>query len=286
MATLVAARVLQAAGAAGEAYPQGVWWVPLAPVSTAGEVASVAARVLGGGGSLPEVVAERRLLLVLDNFEHVIGAAAEVADLLLACRHVDVIVTSRERLRVQAEQVYPVPVLARTEARTLFVARARSAQPEFEPDLLVDELCERLDAAPVVAPDRDLVFPVGVVLEGLEEREPVGIRLVERVEDVVCDAGSDHLEEHGRGHGHPEPQNRLVRLLDRVALLERVHQHGRHAGQDTIDDEGGRVTVGQDVGDLVADLAYIDLGDDPALVPTLTFAEASQRIDRLRGGRS
>lgn len=140
---------LQAAGAAGEAYPQGVWWVPLAPVSTAGEVASAAARVLGGGGSLPEVVAERRLLLVLDNFEHVIGAAAEVADLLLACPHADVIVTSRERLRVQAEQVYPVPVMARTEARTLFVARARSAQPEFEPDLLVDELCERLDDLPL-----------------------------------------------------------------------------------------------------------------------------------------
>ena len=54
--------------------------------------------------------------------------------LLAECPHVDVLVTSRERLRVQGEQVYPVPVLSRAEASRLFVARARAAHPDFEPD--------------------------------------------------------------------------------------------------------------------------------------------------------
>ena len=90
-----------------------------------------------------------RLLLLLDNFEHVVDAAAEVAALLAACPRLDVVVTSRERLRIAGEHVYPVPVLARGEARRLFVARARAAVPEFEPDEHVDELCARLDDLPL-----------------------------------------------------------------------------------------------------------------------------------------
>lgn len=139
---------LQAAAAAADSYPEGVWWVPLAPLVDAADVARTAARCLGGA-SLVEIVGERRLLLVLDNFEHVLGAATDVAALLAACPRVDVLVTSRERLRVQSEQVYPVPVLAHADARELFVARARSAQPAFEADALVDELCARLDDLPL-----------------------------------------------------------------------------------------------------------------------------------------
>jgi len=70
---------LQAVAAAADAYPQGVWWVALASVPNAADVVSATARALGGGGSLAEVVGDRRLLLLLDNFEHVIEAAPEVA---------------------------------------------------------------------------------------------------------------------------------------------------------------------------------------------------------------
>jgi predicted ATPase len=140
---------LHAAGAAAEAYPDGVWWVPLAPLTDPADVAPAAARALGGGGTLPELVGARRMLLLLDNFEHVVAAAPEVAAVLSECPHAVVLVTSRERLRVQGEHVYPVPVLARGEARRLFVTRARAAQPDFEPDEHVDELCERLDDLPL-----------------------------------------------------------------------------------------------------------------------------------------
>jgi predicted ATPase len=140
---------LQAAGEMAEHYPKGVWWAPLAPLVDAAEVAPAAARALGGGGTLAEIIDGRRLLLFLDNFEHVVAAAPEVAELLAACPHADVLVTSRERLRVQGEHVYSVPVLARPEARTLFLTRARATRPDFEPDRGLDELCARLDDLPL-----------------------------------------------------------------------------------------------------------------------------------------
>jgi predicted ATPase/class 3 adenylate cyclase len=140
---------LQAAAEASDEYPDGVWWVPLAPVADRADVEAAAAQALGGGGTLADLVDGRRLLLLLDNFEHVVEAAADVAALLAKCPHADVLVTSRERLRVQSEQVYPVPVLERTEARRLFAARARAARPDFAPDEHLDDLCARLDDLPL-----------------------------------------------------------------------------------------------------------------------------------------
>jgi predicted ATPase/class 3 adenylate cyclase len=164
---------LHAAGEAAEAYPDGVWWVPLAPLADPADVGPAAARALGGGGSLPELVDGRRLLLVLDNFEHVVEAAPEVAAVLTECPHADVLVTSRERLRVQGEHVYPVPVLERAEARRLFVARARAVEPSFEPDELLDDLCTRLDDLPLaieLAAARTSLLSTAQLLERLGSR--------------------------------------------------------------------------------------------------------------------
>jgi predicted ATPase len=140
---------LQAAAAAAEHYPQGVWWVPLAPVRDAAGVAETAARALGGASSLAEVIGDRRLLLLLDNFEHVIAAAPELASLLSTCPNLDVVVTSRERLQLGGEHVYPVPVLARSDARELFLTRASALRPDFKSNGSVDELCARLDDLPL-----------------------------------------------------------------------------------------------------------------------------------------
>jgi predicted ATPase/class 3 adenylate cyclase len=140
---------LQAAGEAADDYPQGVWWVPLAPVREPNDVVVTAARALGAGGSLEEAVGDRRLLLLLDNFEHVIAAAPELTALLAQCPNLDVTVTSRERLQLDGEHVYPVPVLDRSEARELFAARARAVRPDFEPNGSLDELCARLDDLPL-----------------------------------------------------------------------------------------------------------------------------------------
>ena len=156
---------LQAAGEAAEAY--------LAPLTDAADVGQAAARALGGGGTLPELVDGRRLLLLLDNFEHVVEAAPEVAAVLAECPRADVLVTSRERLRVQGEHVYPVPVLERREALRLFVTRARAAQPDFEQDEHLDELCARLDDLPLaleLAAARTSLLSTEQLLERLGNR--------------------------------------------------------------------------------------------------------------------
>jgi predicted ATPase len=164
---------LHAAAEAADAYPDGVWWVPLAPLADPADVAPAAARALGGGGTLPELVGGRRLLLLLDNFEHVVEAGPEVAAVLAECAHADVLVTSRERLRVQGEHVYPVPVLEREEARRLFVTRARAAHPDFEPDEHLDDLCARLDDLPLaieLAAARTSLLTTAQLLERLGNR--------------------------------------------------------------------------------------------------------------------
>jgi predicted ATPase len=140
---------LQAVASGAEEYPQGVWWVPLAPVRDAAGVTETAARALGGANSLAEVIGDRRLLLLLDNFEHVIAAAPELTSLLSTCPNLDVVVTSRERLQLGGEHVYPVPVLARSDARELFLTRARALRPDFQSNGSVDELCARLDDLPL-----------------------------------------------------------------------------------------------------------------------------------------
>jgi predicted ATPase len=164
---------LQSVAAAADEYPQGVWWVPLAEVRSPADVLPAAARALGGGGPLGTVIGDRRLLVLLDNFEHVVDAAAEVAALLEACPRLDVVITSRERLRLAGEQVYPVPVLARGDSHGLFVARARAAAPDFEPDEHVDELCARLDDLPLaieLAAARTALMTTAQLVERLGKR--------------------------------------------------------------------------------------------------------------------
>jgi predicted ATPase len=140
---------LQAAGAAADGYPGGIWWVPLAPVGDPEGVFESAAGALGVSGSLDEAIGERRLLLLLDNFEHLIEAAPQLSPLLATCPNLDLVVTSRERLQLQGEHVYAVPVLARSEAKALFTSRARAVRPDFEETAELDELCERLDDLPL-----------------------------------------------------------------------------------------------------------------------------------------
>ena len=138
-----------------------------------GDVLPAAARALGGGGRLAALIGDRRLLLLLDNFEHVIDAAAEVAALLEACPRLDLVVTSRERLRIAGEHVYPVPVLARGDSRRA-VRRPRAGRgPEFQPDEHVDELCARLDDLPLaieLAAARTSLLTPAQLLERLGER--------------------------------------------------------------------------------------------------------------------
>jgi len=140
---------LQAAADASERYPDGVFWVPLAPLRDPGLVLEAASQAVGAQDGLAEHLADKRLLLLLDNFEHLIAAASELAPLLQSCRNLRLVVTSRELLQLAAEQAYPVPPLEPQDGVQLFVARAKAVKPAFEPDQAVPALCERLDNLPL-----------------------------------------------------------------------------------------------------------------------------------------
>ena len=145
-------------------FGDGVWLAELAPVGDPAAVPDAVANSLGiirqPGRTVTESVVEslagRRLLVVVDNCEHVLDAAADLVEAILArASRVTVIATSREGLRVGAEHLWPVPSLdvragAASAAVELFVERARAAVPGFslgdEADThAVEEICRRLD---------------------------------------------------------------------------------------------------------------------------------------------
>lgn len=160
-------------------FDDGVFLVPLAAVRDASLVVPTIAYTLNVReipplsivATLKERLRDRHMLLVLDNFEQVVNAAAEVANLLDAATGPKMLVTSRTVLRVRGEAQYLVPpltvpdnlhlaadahtvaALAEYEAVRLFVERARAARPDFvlTPDnaVVVAQICQRLDGLPL-----------------------------------------------------------------------------------------------------------------------------------------
>ena len=98
---------LQAVAEASDRYPDGVWWVPLAPFREPALVLETAAQVVGSKNGLAEHIADKSMLCLFDNFEQVVEAGAELADLLASCPNLDFVVTSRERLRVSGRADLP-----------------------------------------------------------------------------------------------------------------------------------------------------------------------------------
>ena len=164
---------LQAAAEASDHYPDGVFWTPLAALRDSKLVLEIAAQAVGAKDGLADRIADRRLLLILDNFEHLIDAAGELAGLLTTCPNLQLLVTSRELLRLPGEQAYPVPPLEPQDATELFTARARAADPQFEPSSVVEHLCSRLDNLPLaleLAASRVAVLSPEQLLGRLSER--------------------------------------------------------------------------------------------------------------------
>jgi predicted ATPase/class 3 adenylate cyclase len=140
---------LEAAALTADAYPQGVYWVPLAPLRDPALVLEEAAQALGVKDGLVEHIADKELLLLFDNFEQVVEAAPGLSELLASCPKLDLLVTSRELLQLPAEQAYPVPPLSEQDGTALFLTRARAADHVFEPTDGIEELCRRLDNLPL-----------------------------------------------------------------------------------------------------------------------------------------
>jgi predicted ATPase/DNA-binding CsgD family transcriptional regulator len=157
-------------------FEDGVWFVDFASLFEPSLVLPTVAQVLGihqvGGqpalDSVAEVIGTRRMLLLLDNLEHLLAAAPEVQELLVACPQLTVLATSRTPLRVAGEQEFAVPPLAlpdlsgslpdtvelaENEAVQLFVDRARAIRPDFQLTsanaVTVAEICRHLDGLPL-----------------------------------------------------------------------------------------------------------------------------------------
>ena len=157
-------------------FPDGVWLVELAALTDARLVPQAVASVLGvkeeAGRPVVEAlikyVASRRLLVILDNCEHLVQACAELANQLLhAGPHVTILASSREPLHVRGETIFPLPPLSVPDpyvsfkrhalleyaAARLFVERAVAAQPAFrvtdENAMAVAGICQRLDGIPL-----------------------------------------------------------------------------------------------------------------------------------------
>jgi predicted ATPase len=141
-------------------YSDGVWYVELATLSDASLIAETVARVYGLTASsrstfdeLADLLRERHMLLVLDNCEHIIDAAADFAVRLLSeCARLSILTTSREALNVDGELTWRVPPMQPDEAARLFVERAkltRPHQPLSHEDAIVMRICQRLDGMPL-----------------------------------------------------------------------------------------------------------------------------------------
>jgi predicted ATPase/class 3 adenylate cyclase len=169
---------LQAVAELAEEFGDGVWFVSLAALREPNAVLQTIALTLGVGEpeTLEEHLEHREALLLLDNFEQLLEAAPQVAELLRQAPGVKVLVTSRAPLHLAGEHEYPVPPLADDDAVELFVERVRAGKPGFEPDEHVGEICRRLDNLPLaveLAAARTKVLVPSQLLERLEQSLPL-----------------------------------------------------------------------------------------------------------------
>jgi predicted ATPase len=159
-----------------EDFAQGVWFVDLSSVGSAELVVPTIGATLGLNEHLVTHIADRELLLVLDNFEHVTAAAADVAALLSSCPALTLLVTTRERLQIGGEREYILRPLPEAPAIELFRQRASATVPEFEgPYDQIAEICRRLDGLPLaieLAAARVKVLPPSELLAQLHHRLP------------------------------------------------------------------------------------------------------------------
>jgi predicted ATPase/DNA-binding XRE family transcriptional regulator len=176
-----------------EAFDDGVVFVPLAPLRDPELVPAALAKTLGVKdvadrslqGSLKRHLQDKEMLLLVDNWEHLLPSVQVVANLVEGCPRLTVLATSRAPLRLSAEQQFPVSPLslddaafpARSPAVRLYLERARAVAPDFaltdENAATVARICERLDGLPLaieLAAARIKLFKPKALLERLDRR--------------------------------------------------------------------------------------------------------------------
>jgi predicted ATPase/DNA-binding SARP family transcriptional activator len=172
---------IQVAGEVADNFPDGAWFIPLAPVQSLQGLIMTTAKGLTfsfrqgeepARHQLLDYLREKRALLVLDNFEHLMKGGRElVIEILETAKNVKILVTSRERLSLQAEQVYPVPGMRIPDAQTmagwdnpveqakaysaiqLLLERAQRLRPDFQLTRenlgVVTQICRLVEGSPL-----------------------------------------------------------------------------------------------------------------------------------------
>lgn len=189
---------LQVAVEIATQFKDGVYLVPLAPLHDANRIAHTIAFVLGIEelanepllDTLKQEIGSKQLLLVLDNFEHLLSGASVVSELLASAPYIKILVTSRALLKLYGETEYIVAPLSlpaitdknsladlQCDAVQLFIERARAIQPSLELNednaLNIAKICVRLDGLPLaieLAAARSKLLPPDVLLERLTTR--------------------------------------------------------------------------------------------------------------------
>ena len=175
---------LRAASRVASSFDEGAAFVSLASLAddrlVVGAIASAVGLRDSSGSSVDGLLADladRSLLLVLDNFEHVMGAADVLPRILSTCPDVKVLATSREALRLHAEHDYPVPPLTADDSVSMFIERATAVRPDFSLDAanaeVVERICQRLEGVPLaieLAAARTRLLAPDALLDRLDDR--------------------------------------------------------------------------------------------------------------------
>ena len=154
----------------------GVFWVPLAGLADPELIGSEVAQSIGAPEDLAGFLRGRQLLLLLDNFEHLIEAAPAVSAVLDSSSSVRALVTSRAPLRIAGEHEYRLEPLPVKDAATLFAERARAVGRDALPDSTVEAICLRLDGLPLaveLAAARTKLLAPERLLERLDSALPL-----------------------------------------------------------------------------------------------------------------
>ena len=167
---------LQVAAELVGTFRDGVFWVPLAALAKPELVEPEIAQALGARDSLAGFMQGKELLLLLDNFEHVLEAATTVGALLANAGGLRVLATSRSPLRLSGEREYPLDPLPPVDSAMLFVERARAIGREITADETVAAICRRLDGLPLaveLAAARTKLLTPETLLERLDRALPL-----------------------------------------------------------------------------------------------------------------
>ncbi|HUR83421.1 MAG TPA: BTAD domain-containing putative transcriptional regulator [Thermoanaerobaculia bacterium] len=206
-------------------------WVELAPL-TDPELIAQQLLVALGLRELPtqdvaqvviDTVRDRAVLFILDNCEHVVDAAAEIADdVLRSCPNTKILTTSRQALGLTGEQTWLVPPLSSEDAVQLFEERARAVKPSFTANETVAEICRRLDG-----------IPLAIELAAARVRVLNVEQIAERLDDAfkLLNAGSRTLPRHRTIYETIDWSYRLLSEPEQ-ALLRRL---GIFGGSFTLD---------------------------------------------------